>query len=195
MTSQHAHPRSAPEAADGREHFIRAGRSHLIDEMNVDVPNEAAAPIGDGEMTRWACIEQARNAALVPDAAAVPIARDVNARPLPLEPPAARAPASIKQRVPVAATAPKPDRPKALVWPLVIAAAVLLLFAGGSLGAVMLGSLVLVAPAVIFAVLAVLVLLAAIPGVQVRFSSKFCSFSLETRIPGETRENSAANGG
>ncbi len=52
--------------------------------MNVDVPNEVAAPIGDGEMTRWACTEQAPSVALVPAAAAVPIAKDVNAHQSPL---------------------------------------------------------------------------------------------------------------
>jgi hypothetical protein len=71
----------------------------------------------------------------------------------------------------------------------------MLLFAGGSLAAVMLGSLVLVGPAVIFAVLAVVLLLAAIPGIQVRFSSKFCSFGIQTRDSGGTEENSAAKGG
>jgi hypothetical protein len=77
---------------------------------------------------------------------------------------------------------------------LVIAttAAVLLLFAGGCLAAAMLGSLVLVGPAVIFAVLAAVLVLAAIPGVQVRFSSKFCSFGVETRCGCDSAESSVA---
>jgi hypothetical protein len=77
---------------------------------------------------------------------------------------------------------------------LVIAAtvAVLLLFAGGSLAAALLGSLVLVGPAVIFAVLAGVLVLAAIPGIQVRFSCKFCSFGVETRCGCDSAENSVA---
>lgn len=82
-------------------------------------------------------------------------------------------------------------------WPLVIAAAagVLLLFAGVSVIAVMLGSAALLEPMVIFAGLAVVLLLAMVAGIQVRFDSKLFFFSVETGGGGDSTKNSAANGG
>jgi hypothetical protein len=64
--------------------------------MKRDVPNEATAPIGDGEMTRWVCTEQAPIVTRVPASAAVPIARDVNSSP---EPPRRRAFRAFLQRM------------------------------------------------------------------------------------------------
>ena len=150
MNSQHAysHLESTSPAIEDREHVFRAIRGHLIDEMNVDVPDAAAAPIGEGEMTRWPCAEPTPNTPRRQFREVVPIGRDVSTR----------------------------------VSPIVIAAAaaVLLVYSGGSLVAAMLISLEFIAPAVIFAVLAVVLLLAAIPGNQSRFRSKLCSFDQQS---------------
>lgn len=123
--------------------------------MNVDVPNEAAAPIGDGEVTRWACTEEAPDAAPVPLAESIAIAGDVNHRP------SLRTPGTIRALLALAVGS---------------AAFAAVLGLRGSAGL----ALAFVGLAAIFACLAVVLELAAIPSIRAWFRCKYCSWGVET---------------
>ena len=169
MTGHH-HPESASAEADSREHSKRVIRSYIASEMKVDVRNRAAAPIGGGEMAKWACTGgKATDEARVRAATEVAIAGEVKTRPY--------------LRIP------------GTVWALIAFASVSLVFAGalallGSTGlAVAFGGL-----AAIFASLAVVLELAAMPGIRAWFRCKYCSWRVETTKIGAERRTRTERG-
>jgi hypothetical protein len=169
MTSHH-YPESASAEADSREHSKRAIRFYIRSEMKVDVRNRAAAPIGGGEMTKRACTGgKATDEARVPAATEVAIAGDVNARR------SLRVPGTVRALIAFASVS------------LVFAGALGLL---GSTGlAVAFGGL-----AAIFACLAVVLELAAMPGIRAWFRCKYCSWGVETTKIGAERRTRTERG-